>query len=93
MDHLALYSRNCKICQYLDPEEKQKFEKCHFNKGNKDCPAKEIQFAIVGMARRASEEFKKAKAEQNITKQRKILEAVEKRSSAFRQKFTDWLSR
>ena len=93
MDHLALYSRNCKHCKHLDPEEDKEFDKCHFNNGNQDCPAQEIQFAVVGEAKRFARSVKKARAEGSIEREVKILEAVAKRSAAFQHKFREWSSK
>ena len=90
MDHLALYSQNCKKCSHLDPDEKTKFDKCHFSKGNADCPAKEVQFAVVGEAKRFARAIKKAKATGDLIKEAEILEAVAKRSPAFQHKFKEW---
>lgn len=90
MDHLALYSRNCKTCKHLDPEEEKVFEKCHFSKGNTECPAQEIRFAIVGEAKRFATALQKAKKQKDLAKEVKILEAVAKRSAAFQHKFREW---
>jgi len=90
-DHLALYSRNCKFCKSLDPDEKKYFPKCHFEKGNKDCPASEIQIAVVGQAQRAAKAVLKARAANNIDQEIQILSFVAKKSKPFQQKFREWL--
>jgi hypothetical protein len=90
MDYLALYSPNCKNCGYLDGDEKRKFEKCHYTNGNTECPAKEVQFAVVGEAKRFANAFKRARQSGDLNKQAEILEAVAKRSLAFQHKFKDW---
>jgi hypothetical protein len=89
MDYLALYSRNCKKCKHLDPEETQEFEKCHFNAGNKACPAKEVQLAVVGEAQKYAQAVRKARAAGNITQEVAILTKVATRSPAFQQKFRE----
>jgi hypothetical protein len=93
LDHLALYSRKCKTCKHLDPEEKVAQTDCHFSKGNNDCPAKEVQLVVVGMARRFAETMKRAQSKSDIPKQVEILQAVEKRSLAFQHKFKEWLAK
>lgn len=93
MEHLALYSRNCKVCKSLDPEESKLFPKCHFSAGNKQCPAAEIQFAVVGEARRLASQVRKARVANDLKREIEILNLVEKRSTAFQQKFKDWLDR
>lgn len=93
LDHLALYSRRCKTCKHLDPEEKVAHDDCHFKTGNKDCPAKEVQLVVVGQARRFAEAMKSAQAKSDLGKQVRILQVVEKRTPAFQHKFKEWLAR
>jgi len=90
VDHLALYSRNCKQCGYLDPEESRLFEKCHFTKGNTECPAQEIQIAVVGEAKRLARQVQRLRASGNLEREAKLLGFVAKRSPAFRFKFNEW---
>lgn len=89
MDYLALYSRNCKKCKYLDPEESKGYDECHYSKGNEQCPAKEVQIAVVGLAQRAATELKKAKAKGDLRREAKIIRAVAKKSPAFQHKFKE----
>lgn len=93
MDILALYSSKCKRCGHLDPEEERKFKSCHFSSGNKECPAQEVQIAVVGEAKRLAALCKKARANKDLTKEIKILNKVSKRSAAFQQKFREWLAK
>jgi len=92
IEFLALYSAKCKRCGHLDPEEEKKFNKCHFKKGNLECPAKEVQIVVVGEAKRFAAEVRKARAARNIDREIKVLDEVAKRSPAFQQKFREWLS-
>lgn len=92
MDHLALFSRKCKTCKHLDPEEEVAYTKCHFDKGNTECPAKEVQLVVVGQAKRLGLEVKKARSAGNIQREVEILNAVSKKSAAFQQKFREWAS-
>lgn len=93
MDHLALYSIKCKTCKSLDPEETKLNEKCHFSKGNTDCPAQEVQLVVVGEAKRFASAVKKARANGKIEEEVRILEAVAKKSAAFQFKFREWSSK
>lgn len=93
MDYLALYSSRCKTCGFLDPEETKKWTACHFSKGNTECPAKEVQFVIVGEARRYAQAVAKARKTGDLTKEVKLLEVVGKRSAGFQQKFKEWLAK
>lgn len=91
MEYLALYSSKCKRCGHLDPEEEQKFNKCHFSKGNKECPAQEVRLVVVGEARRLAMAMSKARAARDLNKEAEILSSVAKRDPAFQQKFREAL--
>ena len=91
MDHLALYSKKCKTCKHLDPEEVKEYT-CHFTRGNADCPAQEIQFAVVGEAKRLAMLVKKARSAGDFEREVTVLTVVSKRTPAFQQKFREHLS-
>jgi hypothetical protein len=93
MDHLALYSRRCKICKSLDPEEEREFPQCHFEQGNTECPAQEVQFAVVGRVIRYGKDYQKAQIAGNLAEQSRLLELVAKKSQAFQFKFNEFLSK
>ena len=93
MDYLALYSSKCKRCKHLDPEEPKAFTKCHSSAGNKLCPADEVQFAVVGEAKRFAVAVKKARASGNLAKEVRILQEVAKRPQAFQHKFKEWATK
>ncbi len=93
MDYLALYSAKCKRCGHLDPDEPRKYTKCHASNGNSECPAKEVQFAVVGEAKRYAQSVKRAKRVGDLAKEAEVLEAVAKRSAAFQHKFREWLAK
>ena len=89
MDYLALYSRNCKKCKHLDPEEPREYSKCHFNNGNKECPAQEVQLAVVGEAKRFAAAVKDARSAGLIAREVELLQEVAKRPSAFQHRFRE----
>lgn len=93
MDHLALYSRRCKFCKSLDPDEVREFPQCHFEQGNKECPAQEVQIAVVGKVIRYVKGYVKAQSKASLSEQSKILELVAKKSPAFQFKFNELLSK
>lgn len=93
MDNLALYSRKCKTCKHLDPEEEILHVKCHFSRGNKDCPAAEVRIIVVGEARRFAEAVRQARSKADLGREAKLLKIVQKRDPAFQQKFKEWLSK
>lgn len=90
MDYLALYSRNCKSCQSLDPDAPNLFPKCHFEKGNKDCPAREVQLVIVGPAKRLANLVKQARLHSDLKEEARLLAVASTKSKAFQQKFLEW---
>lgn len=89
MDYLSLYSKNCKRCKHLDPEETKAYTKCHFTNGNAQCPASEVQLAVVGEAQRFADAMKRARRKGDLDREAEILNAVAKRSPAFQYKFKE----
>jgi hypothetical protein len=89
LDYLALYSKNCKRCKHLDPDEKIAYDDCHYSKGNTQCPASEVQIVVVGAAERAALLLKQARAQGDLVREAKILKAVAKKSQAFQHKFKE----
>jgi len=89
MEYLALYSQNCKHCKSLDPEASREFPKCHFETGNTECPAQEVQLVVVGQSVRLGKEFIKARVRGDLAAQSKILDHVAKKSPAFQHKFNE----
>jgi hypothetical protein len=89
MDYLALYSAKCKRCKHLDPEESKAYTKCHFTSGNTECPAQEVQFAIVGEVKRFATAIKKARAAGDLDREVAILNEVARRPVAFQHKFRE----
>jgi hypothetical protein len=85
-EYLALYSENCKRCKYLDPQEKRRY-KCHYTKGNKHCPAAEVQIVIVGRAMRYAEQVRVARDKRDTATELKVLSLVSKQSDAFKERF------
>ena len=90
MDYLALYSRNCKSCQSLDPDAPKLFPKCHFEKGNRDCPAREVQLVVVGLAKRLANQVKAARLQGDLKEEARLLALAATKSKAFQQKFLEW---
>lgn len=43
---LEIYKAKCLGCGHLAPHLEQKFNKCHFTKGNDQCPASSVQILI-----------------------------------------------
>lgn len=91
-DYLALYSRKCKTCGHLDPEEKIDPEiTCHFTNGNRWCPASEVQIAVVGEAQRFARQVTRARAKRDIEAETRIMTKVKKRDQTFIERFYFYL--
>jgi hypothetical protein len=86
-ESLALFSRRCKTCKHLDPEESKAWVSCHFTKGNEHCPAQEIQFIIVGEAYRLAKQILLARDVRNAAEEAKILAKVARESQTFQERF------
>jgi hypothetical protein len=91
MDFLSLYSKNCKTCQSLDPDAPNLFPNCHFEKGNADCPAREVQLIIVGPAKRLAAKVKEARMNGDLKAESRLLAFAATKSKAFQQKFQEWV--
>jgi hypothetical protein len=90
-EHLAIYSRLCKRCGHLDPDEQKKYSKCHHTKGNTLCPASDIQIVVVGKAQRYAKQVLAARAARDAQVEAQILLEVNKQSGAFQERFYHYL--
>ncbi len=86
-EFLSLFSRKCKTCKHLDPEETKAWASCHFSKGNEHCPAAEIQFIIVGEAYKLAKQVVLARDTRNTAEEARILSKVSRESETFRERF------
>lgn len=86
-EHLGLYSTLCKKCGHLDPDEPKKYSKCHYSKGNRYCPAEEVQIVVVGRAQKYAQQVIAARAARNAEAEHKILGQVMAKSAAFKERF------
>lgn len=90
-DYLEVYSPLCKKCGHLDPDEPKKYAKCHFSKGNEDCPAGEVQIIVVGRARKYAKQVMAARNSRNPVAEANVLQLVNKQSPAFIERFYYYL--
>lgn len=86
-ERFALYSRNCKSCKHLDSAETNLYTKCHFSKGNDQCPAAEVEIVVVGAAYRMARQVLAARDKRDAKEEARILAAVAKESEAFQERF------
>ena len=86
-EYLKIYSTNCKSCYHLDPQETKKYSSCHYSKGNKQCPAAEIQIVVVGKAYRYANIVLAARNNRDAKAEARILSIVSKQSSVFQERF------
>lgn len=90
-EHFAIYSALCKKCGHLDPDEPKKYSNCHFSKGNKFCPAAEVQIVVVGKAQKYAQQVRAARAKRDARAEAKILALVGAKSTAFIERFYFYL--
>jgi hypothetical protein len=88
---LALYSINCLKCSHLVETATFAFVKCHYSKGNLNCPALELSIVIVGKADVYAKRVLKARLEKDIKVEAALLTTVSKESVAFQAKFQEAL--
>jgi hypothetical protein len=86
-EFLQLYSASCKTCNHLDPQETKRYSSCHYTKGNKHCPASEIQIVVVGKAYRYAHLVLAARNKRDPKAEGRILSIVSKQSPAFQERF------
>lgn len=87
-EYLSLYSRDCKTCGHLDPEEVADPDiKCHYSTGNRWCPASEIQIVVVGEAQRMAQRVLRARSRRDADVEAKIMSRLKSKSEAFRERF------
>lgn len=87
-EYLSLYSRDCKTCGHLDPEEVADPDiKCLYSNGNRWCPAAEIQIVIVGEAQRMAQRVLRARSKRDAELEARIMNRLKNKSPAFKERF------
>ena len=87
-EYFALYSADCMQCKHLSPQTgTQVYERCHVSKGNKQCPAAEVQFAVVGEALNYAKQVLKARDKRFARTEARLMRYVGQQSSAFKNQF------
>ncbi len=88
----ALYSSDCIKCKHLSPETGTKsFVKCHYTKGNKQCPASEVTFVVVGKALKYAKLVLKCRDKRDAAREARLMTFVSNQTEAFKSKFYDYL--
>jgi len=95
-EHLALYSTKCKSCAYLFPDETRFYKTCHYKlgnngKGNRFCPAADLQIVIVGRIMNLVKMLKAARFKRDAKSEARILASVAKESESFIERFYHYL--
>lgn len=65
VDCLVLFSTKCLRCRHLVDGADKKFTKCHFSKGNVDCPAREVRIITDGKTRQYQRRLSEAREAKN----------------------------
>lgn len=92
-EYLSLYSRDCLSCHHLVDGAAVKARRCHFERGNKSCPASEVKIVITGRLRAQATALAKARAEQDLDAEVRILQAIGKESDDARKTFYQLLDK
>ena len=87
-DYLALYSTNCLKCKFLIEGATKKF-KCHFKKGNDQCPARDLRITITGKTNQYLERLRQARSEKDAKKEAAIWVEISGETRAFQVRMYD----
>ncbi len=87
----ALYSLDCMTCKHLSETGTVAYVKCHYSKGNEQCPASEVRFVVVGEALDYARRVLRARDKRFPNREAKLMKHVANQSEAFRAKFYDAL--
>ncbi len=87
----ALYSADCMTCNHLSETGKVAYVKCHYSKGNEQCPAAEVRFVVVGEALDYARRVLVARDKRFPKREARLMAYVGTQSEAFRSKFYDAL--
>lgn len=90
-EFFALYSPNCMTCSHLSETGTIAHVKCHHTKGNKQCPAAEVRFVVVGEALKYARRVLAARDKRDAAREARVMRYVSTQSEAFRSKFYDYL--
>jgi len=86
-DFLSLYSRDCLSCHMLVDGAPAKARRCSFQNGNKSCPASEVKIIVTGRLRAQAVALVKARADQDLDAEIRILRSIGKESEDARKTF------
>lgn len=91
IEYFALYSANCTSCLHLSETGTRDFHDCHFTNGNKQCPAAETRFVVVGEALLYARRVLRARDGRKPKKEAKLMQYVAAQSAAFQSRFYEYL--
>ncbi len=91
LEHLALYSADCMTCSHLSETGTEAYEKCHFSKGNKLCPAAEVRLVVVGEALTYARRVLRARDKRLPKKEARLMKYVAAQPAAFQSRFYEYL--
>lgn len=91
-DYLALYSANCLTCKHLCPDTGvREFEDCHFEAGNKQCPAKGVKVVVVGEALDYARKVLRARDKRKPKLEARLMKHVGLQPATFQDRFYKYL--
>ena len=92
LEYFAIYSEKCLRCSHLVEGAKKTFNKCHFRKGNDQCPAVAVKILSVGKIKRYANLIRKARVNKDPSMEQKVWTALTQESPAFLTRFYEYLN-
>lgn len=93
MDYLLLHSEQCLSCETLLGKNPKRLKRCHYSKGNIECPAIDITFVIIDIYTKTAHALHKARILGNIDDELAILNKLKTKNKGFRQKVSEQLAK
>ena len=90
-EFVALYSADCMTCMHLSETGSRDFQECHFKNGNKQCPASELRFVVVGEALDYARKVLRARDRRHSKREARLMSYVSAQSAAFQSRFYEYL--
>lgn len=92
VDCLVTYSKRCLNCSHLVDGAEKKYSKCHFTKGNVDCPAQSVRIITDGKTRQYQRRLDAAQQEKDAKAVASIWAEINNESPAVRQRLFEVLT-
>lgn len=92
VDCLVLFAPKCLVCSHLVDGAEKKYTKCHFAKGNVDCPAQSVRIITDGKTRQYQRRLSEAQQANDAKAVAAIWAEINNESPAVRQRLFEVLT-